>query len=85
MEDGSLTWGTQACSVTCACAYAPEAGVKETFYGGDIPKLLDLMDRAHTLCAFNGARFDIPFLQTRYEIGCSLVGAVLMLVGAGTV
>ena len=64
----------QVCSVTCACAYAPEAGLKETFFGPDIPKLLDLMDRAHTLCAFNGARFDIPFLQTRCEIECSLVG-----------
>ena len=62
------------CSVTCACAYAPEAGLKETFFGPDIPKLLDLMDRAHTLCAFNGARFDIPFLQTRCEIECSPAG-----------
>lgn len=65
--------------VTCACAYDPDAGVDLTFYfrgaDGDTPDaFFALLDDAPRLCAFNGARFDLPFLQTRYAIPDARVG-----------
>jgi hypothetical protein len=72
--------------VTCACACAPDAGVSATFLAGeegvplepgrvmDLGEFFRLMDRAGTLCAFNGARFDVPFLQTVYGIDDARVG-----------
>lgn len=65
--------------VTCACAYDPDAGVDLTFYfrggAGDTPEaFFALLDQSPRLCAFNGARFDLPFLQARYAIPDARVG-----------
>jgi len=65
--------------VTCACAYDPDAGVDLTFFfqggDGDTPEaFFALLDGAPRLCAFNGARFDLPFLQARYGIPDARVG-----------
>jgi len=54
------------CAITCACAYDPERGIERYFLfplGDDPEEFLQLLDEADRLCAFNGARFDIPFLQ----------------------
>ena len=56
--------------ITCAAAYAPEAGVERVFFfsrGDDPEEFLALLDGADRLCAFNGARFDIPFLQAAFK------------------
>lgn len=37
--------------------------------------LLDLMGRAHSLCAFNGVRFDIPFLMSALDIPSEVCSA----------
>ena len=58
-------------AVTCACAYDPLSGIDVTFFpplGDDLQPFFALLDAAPVLCAFNGARFDIPFLQTRYQL-----------------
>lgn len=62
--------------VTCACAYDPENGVDIIFFfARDPPEaFFELLDRAQRLCAFNGARFDLPFLQARYAIPDARVG-----------
>jgi hypothetical protein len=61
--------------ITCAAAFDPDAGIERVFFfarlEGDtlVPRLDDaeefmlLLDAADRLCAFNGAKFDIPFLQ----------------------
>ena len=54
------------CAITCACAYDPERGIERHFLfplGDDPEEFLQLLDESDRLCAFNGARFDIPFLQ----------------------
>lgn len=59
-------------SVTCAAAYDPEAGIDRAFLfqcGDDPEEFMALLDGADRLCAFNGARFDIPFLQ--HSLGAS--------------
>jgi len=50
---------------TCACAYDPDAGIDQLFFfkDGTQEDFFALLDQADSLCAFNGARFDIPFLQ----------------------
>jgi hypothetical protein len=68
--------------ITCAAAYDPDAGIERVFFfaqedgaGGLVPMLRDadefmgLLDAAHRLCAFNGARFDLPFIQ--HQLGAS--------------
>ena len=52
--------------ITCASAYDPAAGIEQTFVlgrGDDPAEFLALLDAADRLCAFNGARFDLAFLQ----------------------
>jgi hypothetical protein len=66
--------------ITCACAYDPDAGVDRTFFfrgeAGDTPEaLFALLDASERLCAFNGARFDLPFLQVRYALSDARVGS----------
>jgi hypothetical protein len=58
--------------ITCAAAYDPAAGIERVFFftrdGGDGPEeFMALLDAADRLCAFNGARFDIPFLQHQLD------------------
>ena len=69
--------------ITCAAACDPEAGLERVFIfarldagGGELVPMLDsaeefmlLLDAADRLCAFNGARFDLPFLQ--YQLGAA--------------
>ena len=65
--------------VTCACAFDPEGGVSRAFvFGRDgaaaREEFLALLDAAPRLCAFNGVRFDLPFLARRWGIGPERVG-----------
>ena len=65
--------------VTCACAYDPEAGVERTFYfgagqTGDAEEFMGLLDGAPRLCAFNGVRFDLPFLAHCWGVPAGRVG-----------
>lgn len=60
-----------ACEVTCACAYDPARGVERSFLFalGDSPdEFMSLLDEAPLLCAFNGVRFDIPFLCKKWGV-----------------
>lgn len=70
--------------VTCASVYAGDGAGRVFFFGGDgrpcdgtdTPEaFFALLDGAARLCAFNGARFDIPFLQARYALTDARVGA----------
>lgn len=61
--------------ITVACIYDPDRGLQETFnlVHGDDPDsrardFLDHLDKADSLCAFNGARFDLPFIIHRYSV-----------------
>jgi hypothetical protein len=68
------------CLITCAAVCDPDAGLERVFFfarlgdDGRLVPLLDdaeefmlLLDRADRLCAFNGARFDLPFI--RHQLG----------------
>ena len=64
--------------VTCLCLYDPDEGIERTFMpplGDDLGEAFRIMDTTSVLCAFNGAQFDIPFLQTRYGLQDARVGA----------
>ena len=51
-------------------------GYNGTCKEGDTPEaFFALLDGADRLCAFNGARFDLPFLQARYNLADARVGA----------
>jgi len=65
--------------VTCAAVFDPAAGVSRVFFfvrldeAGHLVPVLDeaeefmnLLDKADRICAFNGARFDLPFI--RYQL-----------------
>ena len=57
--------------ITAACAYDPVEKIQATFIfptGGDPEEFMQLLDNAQTLCAFNGARFDIPFIQRAWGV-----------------
>lgn len=64
------TTGLQkADTITAACAYDPERGICATFIfarGDDPNEFIRLLDEADQLCAFNGARFDIPFMRKEW-------------------
>ena len=52
--------------VTCLCLYDPDEGIERTFIpplGDDLGEAFRIMDTTSVLCAFNGARFDLPFIQ----------------------
>jgi hypothetical protein len=65
--------------ITCAAVCDPEAGVERVFFFArldntklvpvldDAEEFMLLLDRADRLCAFNGARFDLPFI--RHQLG----------------
>lgn len=57
-------------AITCAAVYDPEAGVERVFFfgRGDSPEeFMALLDGAGSLCAFNGAAFDIPFIAAQFS------------------
>ena len=65
-------------AITCACAYDPAAGIDRLFFpplGDDLGPFFALLDAAPVLCAFNGARFDLKFLETRHALPAERVGA----------
>ena len=70
------------CLITCAAVYDPDAGVEQVFLFArlneerELVPMLDraeefmaLLDGADRLCAFNGARFDLPFVQ--HQLGAA--------------
>lgn len=78
----SLVWGMLAFdlettgldphkdTITCAAVYDPGAGLERVFFfvKGDAPEdFMALLDQATTLCAFNGASFDIPFIVASFS------------------
>ena len=68
----------ETCEVTCACAYDPDRGVERSFVfsQGDSPEeFTRLLDEAPLLCAFNGVRFDLPFLARRWGVPDEKVGS----------
>lgn len=73
------TTGLQkADTITAACAYDPIKGICATFVfaRGDSPlDFIKLLDEADKLCAFNGARFDIPFMQKEWGLSKEKVHA----------
>jgi len=67
----------ETCDVTCACAYDPDRGIERSFVfsqGGSPEEFVSLLDEAPRLCAFNGVRFDVPFLAKRWNISDEKVG-----------
>ena len=75
--DIETTGLTRADRITAACVYNPEYGIRETFLFKDEHvspvRFLKYLDEANVLCAFNGARFDIPFIQREFNIDPSRV------------
>lgn len=57
--------------VTCAAVYDPEAGIERYFIfrppRDDPAEFMSLLDNADRLCAFNGARFDIPLIERCFK------------------
>jgi uncharacterized protein YprB with RNaseH-like and TPR domain len=65
---------SSTCRITVACVYDPDAGIKKTFNfiedGGRFEEerraeFIKCLDDAHSLCCYNGVRFDIPFIAKR--------------------
>lgn len=57
--------------IMCASVYDPDAGISQVFMfcmGDSVDEFLDLLDHADRLCAFNGARFDIPMIQQYFQV-----------------
>jgi DNA polymerase elongation subunit (family B) len=70
--------------ITAASVYDPKKNIHETFLfheNKDPSKFLAYLDEADVLCAFNGARFDIPFIQKQWNLPTIQVqGWILKLV-----
>ena len=57
--------------VTVAAVYDPARGIERVFNflrGDDPEAFFAVLDEAERLCAFNGARFDIPFIQRHWRV-----------------
>lgn len=68
---------SETCDVTCACAYDPDGQIERSFVfarGDDPEDFMKLLDEAPLLCAFNGVRFDIPFLAKKWAAPNERVG-----------
>jgi hypothetical protein len=70
----------ETCMVTCVCAYDADRGIERSFVfqrGDSEPawEFLQMLDDAPLLCAFNGVRFDLPFLARRWGVPDERVGA----------
>ncbi len=73
----TLGLNPEAHAVTCVCAYDPDARIERTFLcptPETIEEFFCLLDSADRICAFNGARFDLPFLQRRFGVDLERVG-----------
>ena len=78
IETTGLAYSAPDVVLTCACAYDPEAGIRARFVpalGDDMEAFFRLLDQAEQLCAFNGAKFDVPFMQQQYGLPDARVGA----------
>jgi RNase_H superfamily len=65
-------------TVTCVCAFDPDRGIEFsacTPMGERCDAFLQLLDEAPLLCAFNGARFDVPFIVRRWGITSERAGS----------
>jgi hypothetical protein len=65
-------------AVTCVCAFDPDRGIRFgrcTPDGSACDEFLLLLDEAPLLCAFNGVRFDVPFLAKRWKVSAARAGA----------
>jgi len=59
------------CDITCAAVCDRDAGIRRVFMfcdGDDPEAFMAMLDAADRLCAFNGVRFDIPFIQERWRV-----------------
>eukprot|EP00960_Hanusia_phi_P045121 757037-Hanusia_phi.AAC.3 len=65
--------------VTVAAVYDPQRGIKHCYnfarhvadhgrYWQEVEAFLAALDGADLLCAFNGIKFDIPFIQVRFKV-----------------
>jgi hypothetical protein len=58
-------------TITCACVCDPERNFSKAFMfhlGDDPEEFMQLLDDADRLCAFNGAQFDIPFIECAFKV-----------------
>lgn len=58
-------------TVTCVCAYDPDRNIDFrmcTPDGSKCDAFVRLLDEAPALCAFNGVKFDVPFLSRRWGV-----------------
>jgi hypothetical protein len=65
-------------SVTCVCAYDADRGIafsKCIPDGSCCEDFLVLLDEAPCLTAFNGVKFDVPFITKRWNVAPERVGA----------
>eukprot|EP00960_Hanusia_phi_P001842 52657-Hanusia_phi.AAC.9 len=70
--------------ITVAAVYDPALGVRHCYnfarhkedpvrYREEVEAFLGALDEADLLCAFNGVKFDIPFIQVRFEVDAERV------------
>lgn len=63
--------------ITCICACDPTLGFKLTIFpdlGDDAEPFLEALDAADVICAFNGARFDLPFVCKEFRVSLRRAG-----------
>ena len=70
--------------VTCVCLYDPDMDVQHSYVFDQAPKsqdtqakqdaVLSLLDSAQSICAFNGARFDLPFIARSWKVDDARLG-----------
>lgn len=64
-------------TVTCVCAFDPDRSIEFsacTPTGEVCNEFMQLLDEAPLLCAFNGVRFDIPFIASRWGVASDRAG-----------
>lgn len=63
--------------ITVACVLDPDRGISESFVflqadqdacRSSVERFLQHLDEAEMLCAYNGARFDIPFIVHQFRV-----------------
>ena len=66
--------------ITCVCAYDQVRGIEFTWINRDMSEdpcyeLLILLDQAPLIAAFNGVRFDLPFIAKRWGVSSNRLGS----------
>jgi uncharacterized protein YprB with RNaseH-like and TPR domain len=77
---------SRKCAITVACVYDPARNIRKTFnFIADPSKFeerkqefLRMLDEATSLCAFNGVRFDVPFIAARFGVNPERQGRWVM-------